>query len=497
MHWSVLATIAAGLVLATTGCGGVGSTHPQPDVGTDVPIYPDGAIETARTDGGGFATATPITIGATYTNGTLADPINSRDYYKFTGTAGQAIVVATKAKINSPSNPFDATYLDLVVTIYDSSQTTIALQDDPWPRISNDPHLFTVLPTAGDYYVTIEDCNSAFIVGCASAGTITHKDYSIAIFNVESLGPQVPVVEGATDQDGTTANAIPIVFNASSSLDAGTGGTTCVDDVIAGGFQTGTDLDVYSFTIPTNYAGEPLYRATAAFYLQIPGVAHGDGSTANMKVWIADAANPTTHLAEIDQSNFGYGASNNCPAELNVPVTPGSQYFLYVQNGQGAAGARDFYFIVRSDDLVRADGIYLGPKETADATNGDISTPEVLTPQTKTTGVWYGVAGEIGGAGTDVDYYSVAVPTTVAGVNVLCEAQRLGSGLRGFKYTLMQPDGTTLTHGSASETPTTDLSLTGITIPTGISTLILKVEAASQDPNVSGTYYRCQVQLHS
>ena len=517
MNRSVWVTIALGLAIATTGCSGGGSAapqdannpqfdvNPQPDVGTDVPIHPDGAMDAVGIDGGGFAVAMPITVGANYTNGTLADPNTSRDYYKFAGTAGQAILVATKAKINSPTDPFDTTYVDLVVTIYDSTQTAIALQDDPWPHVSNDPQLYTVLPTAGDYYVTVEDCNSAFSAHCFPVGGITHKDYSIAIFDVASLGQATPVVEGATDQDGTTANAIPIVFSASTGadvgtgVDAGTGGPTYVNDVIAGEFQTGTDIDVYSFTIPTNYGGQPLYRSTAAFYLQIPGVAHGDGSTANMKVWIVDAANPTTHLAEIDQSNYGDGTGDNCPAEINVPVTRGNQYYLYVQNGQGAAGARDFYFLVRTDDLVdlvRPDGIYLGPTEMADATNGDISTPEVLAPQAKNTEVWYGVAGDIGGAGSDVDYYSVAVPATGIKAKVLCQAQRIGSGLRGFKFTLMQTDGTEVTDGTATEKLSADLWLDR-SIPRGVNTLILKVEAASQDPNVSGTYYRCQVQFHS
>jgi hypothetical protein len=498
MQRNALLGIAFGLALVMGACGG-GNDEKQQDaapqqdvVQFDRNLTQDDAAPDGPVGNHTFETAKPIALDSTtYTDGTLTNPLTSKDYYKFDGTAGQRIAIATIAK-GEQTDTFDPAYLDLVVTLYDSSQTAIATQDDPWPRSSNDPQLYVVLPSAGTYYVEVVECNLAYgSASCSPATDITVKTYQVAIFTVDTLGPPFPALEGVTDQDGTTANAIAVPFNSAATYDAGVGGNQYYRDVLGGGFQAASDIDVFNVKFPADYLIlEPTYRATASFYLQVPGATSGNGSTANMKMWLVDANDSSgKYVAMLDQTNYGVDFSGtNGPAELSVPVTFNNQYYLYVQNG-GTAGAHDFYYVVRDDDN------YFGPFETADSTNNVLSTPETMATQQDADGSdWYGVSGNI--TAGDVDHYVFATNTGLTSVNVRCDAMRIGSGLRGFKASLLKTDGTAVSGGSATEVVGEDLFLQGVAVPSGVTQLILKVEATStQDTNITSNHYRCQIHV--
>jgi hypothetical protein len=491
-----LLSVIIGLAFVASACGSDNNSNPQQDASTqdDVMQFDRAPGEDAAPDGPvgnhTFETAKAIGIDATaYTNGTLTNPMTSKDFYKFEGTAGQRIAVATIAK-GEQDDPFDNTYLDLVVTVYDSTKTAIATQDDPWPRTSNDPQLYTVLPSAGTYYVEVQECSQAYGSSvCSDPALITNKTYQVAIFTIDNLGPPTPALEGATDQDGTSGNAIALTFNSAGTVDAGIGGNQYYRHIIGGGLQSGSDIDVFSFTLPADsLIIDATYRPTVSFYLQVPGVTSGDGSTSNMKAWIVDSTDSSI-IASVDQANYGEDfAADNGPAEISVPVQLNHQYFLYVQNG-GTAGARDFYYLMRDDDN------YFGPIETANVTNDVLATPETMATQADADGSdWYGVSGNINTAG-DVDHYSFALNSGLTHINVVCGAQRIGSGLRGFKATLMKTDGTPVASGSVTEVANTDMILKQIPVPASTTSLILKVEAASQDATVTSTNYRCQVHV--
>src|SRR5262249_3732294 len=137
--------------------------------------------------GGGnhsFSTATVITVNAPPELGVLPDPLTSQDYYEFTGTAGERIAVVGRAKLLG-SDPFSPDVLGLTVTLYDANQQQIAFQDDPFPRTSNDPTLYTVLPSDGLYYVRVEDCNAWSAAGtCYDPAAVTTFDYQLQIVDI-------------------------------------------------------------------------------------------------------------------------------------------------------------------------------------------------------------------------------------------------------------------------------------------------------------------------
>jgi hypothetical protein len=191
----------------------------------------------------------------------------------------------------------------------------------------------------------------------------------------------------------------------------------------------------------------------------------------------------------VDQANYGTDfQADNGPAEISVPVQLDHQYYLFVQNGT-TAGARDFYYLLRDDDN------YFGPIEAANATNDVLGTPETMATQQDADGSdWYGVSGNINAAG-DVDHYSFATNTGLTHINVICSAQRIGSGLRGFKATLLKTDGTAVASGSVTEAANADMVIEQVAVPASTTSLILKVEATSQDANVTSNNYRCQVHV--
>jgi len=211
-----------------------------------------------------------------------------------------------------------------------------------------------------------------------------------------------------------------------------------------------------------------------------------------MRVWLVDPTDASgKHLAELDQVNYGDNPADpaTAPAALSVPLAVDKPHYLYVQSDNAKLGARDFYVLIHTPQS----DYPASQVEKADATNGGLQTPESLTGQDMGNGiVLFGIDGDLSPAGADLDHFAMAVSAKKTKVTVTCAAQREGSGLRGFKVTLLQPDGTPLAGGTAAETATAGLLLNNIAIPTGLSQLLLKVEAASQDPTLTATSYRCQ-----
>ena len=249
--------MSCGDASADSGSGPDGGTVDGGDAGNACTPPPDP-----------FTTATPLVVGAaSATPGTLPDPATSKRYYSFSGTKGEVIAIETT--INT-ALAFSPLYPDLVATLYDASETQIARADDPFPRVSNVPTLYTVLPATGTYYVVVADCNAVFgaSAGCGAPSAILVHDYTI---RVRDLAGATVINEGAEPGNDTAAGATTIAYTKA-------GGTAYVP-LLAGGWlparhRTPTaTASRYRRTPPSR----PGPRARASFWI-LPSGKNGDGS---------------------------------------------------------------------------------------------------------------------------------------------------------------------------------------------------------------------------
>lgn len=423
------------------------------------------------------AEADDLTLG-TAVQGTLDPADKDTDWYKFTGTKGQVLQILSLAKTLDPNNtdPFSAEYLDLVVQVFDSTGAEFALQDDPSPRSSNDPSILTVLPADGDYYVQVSECSKVYgVASCAPVDGITNLNYAIVVGDL-TFDTAGTVKEAEANDNEATANTITYapLLDANDQPIAGSYYMT----VLHGGFGSDTDVDYFKFTVPADLTVEAGTRAVVSFYPQLGGpgsidqATAGNGSTSMIGEITIYPKGSTAAIAKVDSSTG---------SELGVPLVKGTEYVAVIKRStSGVAGTNPFWFAYNS----------LGggnPLEAADAANNTLAGAEVLTAATGTAS--YFVEGDISPA-TDVDHYSIDV-TGGSTVSLVCGAERSGSGLRGFTMDLLKADGSAVPGGTITESSTDDALLADVAIPSGATTLIVKLKATSQAADVSSTFYRC------
>jgi hypothetical protein len=474
-----LVSLVAGF--AGVGCGGEPSKPDGSGGGGGTPP----AMKPATTNHD-FATATPIEINGDPTNSALVDT-KTKDFFKFTGKAGEKILIGVFAQaLEGGSNGFDTSIADVVVTLFDANKNQIAQDDDLWPTESVDAQLFTMLPADGDYYLTVEDCHSAF--DRCGQDNVSTFDYAVLIADLDKL--LFPNVIENTEPNETDVTSKVVPYKLPMGSKTGNYGFY----IINGAFADNKDIDAFSLTIPADTRVAVNQRPHANFWLQ-PMSQNGDGSTANAKVWLVDAADmakPVIALA--DQTNYS-PSETSLPLGLSVPVELGHQYYVFVQHADGASNpATDFYFMTHFVGSYDAETLEKSP----DA-NDTIATAEPATMTMGFTPGQYFFDGNISVAGTDVDHYIMDVTQGAKTMFLLCNAQRSGSGLRGAKFSLLKADGTPLgANSSMTEVANADATLikdNAVLIPAGETKVILKVEAASQDPAVTGTYYHCHARF--
>jgi hypothetical protein len=409
------------------------------------------------------------------------DPIETdNDFFKFEGTAGDAVLISTVAKTdpNSPG-PFADGYPDLVITLFDSNQQQIAQNDDPIPRNTQDSTLYTVLPSTGTYYIRVEEfCQ---VLGLSSPNcdqayfdSITERLYGLFAAKLDPASDG-NVGEPATDND------MPYEV-APSEFVENNDGTGFFAISFQGTFKAAADEDVYTFTLPTTFPTAQ-GRDTSNFELFPTGV-DGNGSTVPTGlVWITDSADNV--IAQVDGTKLdpidGY--------PISAPLTLGETYQLHVQSS-GTPGANPFYYVLHyqsgSNDV-----------EMDDMGNNVITTPESVAAVETAGGFPAGFfAGNLLVAAGDEDHFLIeAAPNAGDFLYVTCSAQRAGSGLRQFKATAYNADtGMAIAGATATETDTAQLSFgdQGVALG-GATSVIVKVEAGMQDPVVLGNYYQCGV----
>jgi len=420
-----------------------------------------------------IATAQPLDVDATSglqsIQSDLDPPDTDVDYWSFTGTAGP-IQVLTDAK---PDNdPFADGYPDLVVTIFDSAGNQIAQNDDPFPQFTQDPELFTILPSDGTYYIEVEEfCN--FDGSCTSDYINGLSSFAYAL-NIIPIDPsQNSVMDEATEPNDTVDTATVMEYEP----DTTNGGYFL--SIGYGDLSTG-DTDGIHFTIPADVPVDPGSRAMARFVLPPPGQ-DGNGSSINPGiVEVTDIATATV-IARLD-----LGTEDNSVQDrryLEFPVTPGSEYLLTIDDGPATSGGDPFYFYLHS--------VFSGnPLETGEPTNDLPATPETLTQAAGVESFFVQGNLTVG----DVDYFKVASIDNV--VSVSCGSASNGSGVTGLKVTAFKSDGITMLAAGSSVTEGpdegSDALLQGLDA-TVDSQIVVKVEKTGQDATNTGDYYECGI----
>ncbi|WP_437304357.1 PPC domain-containing protein [Sorangium sp. So ce388] len=422
-------------------------------------------------------TAESIEIDGDQVDATLEPVDADQDFYRFTGTKGQALYILTDAKPEKKET--DPTYPDLVVSLLDAQGKQIARNDDP-PQGGNDSRLITVLPADGDYYLLVEECTSALGPGsCSPAENIENFDYALRISLLDPAAADDDSLIEDKEPNDEAAQALPLHYEA---LEDDTGYYTTF---LIGGFESAMDVDVYSFTLPEAPAAEHGLRATLV--TSAPPGAEGSGSTVDVsEITVFDAADLTTPYAKVDPSKGG-------SIEVPVKVGEAAEYLVFVKRSQGDVGANDFYILLHN--RVAIDGI-----EAQDLTNNLATTPEgdLYSYELRGGGIGYAVDGQLAdGITADTDHYAIPVPENADEtwkVSAFCSAQRHGSGLRELTVTLLNGDGTELGEGyTATENETTDLTIAGVDLPASPAEnrLLVKVSAGTPAADVTSRSYDC------
>jgi hypothetical protein len=425
-----------------------------------------------------FATAVDVDIssGGALIADDIFDINDDVDYFRFSGVQGQKIVIAVVAHTGPDGQSPD--FIDSVVTLYNANQTKIAFNDDPFPRQSRqDSELFTVLPSTGDFFVSVEDYHR-FDPGASQPVTPPDGTYELYIGDIN---PDVLVSEPFPPNDLSTT-ASPFGFTMVNGV--------YQQRILGGTYPAGDSVDWYSFTVPSNIV-TPVTSRPIAYLAFAPGTADGSGSTSELfSAELIDASSsavigrvdPVLETADKRSSTFW-------DREIYVPVVAGANYFLKLTRN-GAGGANDFYFTAINADVDS------NPLETAEIANNAPATAESLA-MIDNAGVLQGfVEGNL--AISDLDHFRVTTGGKTK-VGVFCSAQSTGSGLRGFKATVFRGNGTTpLVNGTATELQDAGIEIAGpmsagLPIPVGETSLVVKLEATGQDATVTSTAYHCGI----
>jgi hypothetical protein len=468
----------------TSGTGGAGGeggggTGGQPVTSSVTATTSTGMMMGDGNDSFEQAEVLDLSQGFAEADADLADPMEDVDFYAFDGEANQQVIILITAHPDGTDGQ-SSDYIDPVITVYNEAKEQIAFNDDPFPRLSRqDSELMMYLPTAGKYFVKVEDYHH--FDPASGDAAVTDPSYTIT---VAGFNPDVLVNEAEPNDAGMMSTAIP--------LTAGANGYGLM--LPSGKLQSGTDVDVFKFTAPadlmTDSGARPLTWFTFA-----PGTKDGTGSTVVLgKVELIDALSGDV----VAQTNVGSEQGDATSSilwdrELFAPVVPGTEYFLKVQRSNATAGANDFYFIQFYPDLDS------NPTETAEATNNVVTTPEPLLLNADDPMLpRYFVEGNLPAG--DVDHFTVDVPNGVSQVSWGCFGESRGSGVRGLKGSLHEGDGTLITGTESTESESNDPMTAGFgafidatPIPMGLTSLTLKVVAGSQDAAVKGDFYSCVV----
>lgn len=396
------------------------------------------------------------------------NPTGTIKWFKFDGKAGDFVLISTAT--DQKNNPFNPDTIDTVVQLYDPQKKPYALNDDSQARQDNDSELWTMLPSTGTYYVQVSECatylaaNPGLIGTCADPVDKTAADFKIYLQNF-TLVPAASVIHEGEPNDKTTQST-KIVYEKAPS------GNYYLN-ILYGKLAAAGDIDWFSFALPLDTKVGAGTRANADITSFTGGV-DGDGSLLqDWQVVVVAADNPVQLLAKCDLTT----------GDLSLPVTLGKTYYAAFSHAKAKTTANDFYIASHS-------GTGSNPLEQNEVGNNLLSGAEKLVVSgTKPN---YYIAGDLINAGKDIDHFSMQVPLNTSKFSVYCASASSGSGLVDLAVNMLQTTGAALVGGTGVESGKI-LEVKDVAVPPGVKTVILRLSAAGQAPDVSGAFYQCGV----
>jgi len=478
-----------------TGAAGSGTGATGNTTGSTMTTSSGGGPSTGGSGGMGdgndsFEEAEEIEVGVLDGGSGTIDPWESdQDFFKFTGTEDQLLLIFGNAKPDT--NEFEDGYVDLVITLYDADKNVIAVNDDPIPRSSQDSELLTRLPSAGTYYLVVEEFCGWSSDPCPSDYDISTPDYTLTVAELDPASSSVVL------HDESVVENTPLKYGKNMDM------TAYFTTIVSGEYTDADDVDVYSFNVPVDVpcdlttmetcvamaaAGEE--RTTANFEIFPTGVTGNGSSVPTGNVWITTAADPTTKISQVDGSKTDptFGLT------LQAPITFGTEYLVHVAAPVGATvGANPFYFLIHYGSGSNP----LEAEVAGDANNTVATAEDMESAMTTGGGLGYFVAGTLTVAAslTEVDYFKFD-NGQMTGTEVLfatCSAQRSGSGLRGLKLSILDGTGNVI-QAATPETAEDETAFgdAGMVIPPNTTTMYLKVESTvAPSTEITSRFYQC------
>jgi hypothetical protein len=377
--------------------------------------------------------------------------------------------------------------LDTTLTIYDANDNIVASMDDAFPRVNTNTELVWRVPATSTYCIEVADWAAWAGETRPDPPTGLHFEYDLGVYDGASM------TEGGTIDEEPNNDVAGAQAQSFAEFEDSSGNPLGIySSLTMGTLASGTDVDVFSFTMP---AGNVMLSVEDFTTPTGPGSAgvSGNGSTLDLGHIAISNADGTSILARLDASK----GSN----DMSVPLEAGTSYLFWVNRAAGTtAGANDFYNL--SSFLWNDDN----PRET-ETTAGDndvFGDAETITLTASTTDPKLESGYLLGFIdGSDVDYFGFAAAAGDT-VSLACGAIRSGSGLLAPVFAIHSPTDVELQKETEVETKDvlwSDEALSGpsmdaVTIAT-TGTHYVRVTAAGQSTEVTGNYYRCGVHVTS
>lgn len=443
----VVLALGVALTSALGGCGGDGNADQAIDRG--IPdLGPEPEIDFGMEMGEGNDTideAEPIAADGTPVNNEI-NPAGDNDFFSFEGVGGTWVLIDINA--NADDNP---EMVDTVIRLYGPGRTVIAENDDAVPRANTDSELILRLPEDGTYYIEVLEF-SEWDDGAPEGGP--RFDYELVVGPLNTDQPNLGL-DAETGDDAESATAVSFEDNLLS--------------LILGDFDEAGDIDVFSFTVPTN-------RNNVSARL-MPGGADGYGST-NIpgRLWVTDSTGEEIIARLVPADRDGTVTIS--------PTLSSGNYLLWVEQA-GAGGANEHYVLKFT---ASAENTF----EDDDDGNDTLAGAEILEQNAAppfTSAAF--LLSRLDGA-DDIDYWRVTVDAG-DGLQVVCGSRENGSGLQNMRIEVRDDADGFVAGADEREASGIVLDAEAIGIPAAGGDFYLRFSATGQDEDVSGNWIRCGV----
>jgi hypothetical protein len=421
---------------------------PGMDAGmVDAQVVDDAPRDAPRDSGfvdpnGTFETATMVTPHETMTTAEVIQPAGDVDYFQFSGTAGQWIIIYTGSDETAMPR------VDTVVTLYDSARTQIAENDG-----NVDSEIIIRLPTTGTYYVRVQDFSTFMPATPPAPRGGPTLAYQLGIEELTSSDPRI-LIDAEPGDDAASATDVDIFARLG---------------VVLGQIDDATDVDVFRI-----YNTSSMTAPESLNILVMPPGPMGYGATRTAgRIWITDPGGNIVARRSIDAMTDGIA-----PA---LTMGGGAQHLIWVEAPSGALGANDHYVVK----------VIYGAENTPEAAtpNETLATAQIvmLVPDEMGTAERYFALPRLPAG--DVDYFGFDVVANRQ-LTVVCGSRTAGSGIMGL--TVSVRDSADAELGMDVETETEFALVEDLMLPSA-GRYYVRLSATGMDPEVTGDWIRCGI----